>query len=358
MPLTLIACVVVISAGLALPSSAVDANADEIVVSTTIQAAVDAARPGDKVRVPTGTYRENVLVTKNNISIEGGPGAVMDGTGLAGDTGITVTPTASATRIDGFRLSGLQIQNYRENGVLLVSVDKFRISHGKYTNDDQYGIFPVLSSKGLIELNHVSGANDTGIYVGQSADVLVKRNHVSDCTVGIEIENSSNIEVRDNTAIENSVGIFVDVLPGLDVTATTGVKVTGNVLSRNNRPNPVTDLSDLLSQLPSGIGLLNLGGDSVIVMDNIATQNQSAGIVVAQLPPAIAALDPRIDPFPDNNQIRENVALRNGANPDAKLAPFPGSDLLWDFSGTGNCWAGNVFKTSFPPVLPSCPEDD
>jgi len=90
------------------------------------------------------------------------------------------------------------------------------------------------------------------------------------------------------------------------------------------------------------------------VKQNITIQNKSAGIVVIQLPPAVAALDPRINPFPDDNEIRDNLALQNGDDPDTKLDPFSAGDLLWDFSGTGNCWAGNVFKTSFP-ALPVCP---
>ena len=72
--------VIAVLASLVLLGSAVKARARVIVVSNTIQAAVDAANPGDKVRVPPGIYRENVLVTKNNISIEGSFGAVMDGT--------------------------------------------------------------------------------------------------------------------------------------------------------------------------------------------------------------------------------------------------------------------------------------
>jgi len=343
-----------VSFGTALPVSAADPLADEIVVSTTIQAAVDAARPGATIRVPPGRYRENVLVSKNDLTIEGEPGAVLDGAGLAGDTGIEVAPVDPTARIIDFKLSGLQIQNYSQNGVLLVRVDHFKLTQGKYNNNSEYGIFPILSSDGLIESNQVSGSDDTGIYVGQSSNVLVKHNRVSDSTVRIEIENSSNISVVENSSLGNCVGILVDVLPGLDVTRTTEVEIIGNVLRRNNRLNPVTDPSDLLSQLPIGLGLLNLGGDDVIIKNNIVTQNVSAGIAVAQLPAAIAALDPRIDPFPDDNQVLDNVSLRNGSSPDPKLAPLPGVDLLWDFSGSGNCWAHNFFETSFPSPLPAC----
>lgn len=330
------------------------AAAKVVVVSTTIQAAVDLAVAGDTVRVPPGIYHENVFVIKSGLTIDGGGGAVMDGSGLAGETGILVVAALPAGKIEGFHLTGLSIRNYKENGVRLDGVNHFSISHGKYTNNHEYGIFPLHSSNGQIEFNQVSGSNDTGIYIGQSSDVVIEHNQASDCTVGIEVENSSRVNVRGNTAVLNSTGILVDVLPGLDVTATADVTVTDNFLSGNNRPNPIADPTDLLAQLPSGIGLLNLGGDRVLVRNNVVMQNNTAGIVVVQLPPAVASLDGRIDPIPDHNQIRNNVVLQNGRKPDPKLAPLPASDLIWDGSGTRNCWAGNIFNTAFP-ALPGCP---
>jgi parallel beta-helix repeat protein len=337
-------------------SAAIAPNASPSVirVSTTIQAAVDGAQSGDTVLVPPSIYRENVLVTKDNITIVGSRGAVMNGTGLSGNTGIRVAPMAPATSVNGFTLSGLRIQNYNRNGVLLLRADNFHITEGVYADNGEYGIFPILSSNGLIDFNHVSGSDDTGIYVGQSHDLIIEDNHTSDCTLGIEIENSSRIVVRDNTAVENSIGIAVQLVPGLSVKVTSDVEVTNNKIIGNNRPNPVTDPDDLLSLLPSGIGFFDIGGDRVIVRHNIAIQNKSAGIVVIRVPPNFAALDPFINPFPDHNEIRGNVALQNGGDPDPKISPFPGSDLIWDFSGTDNCWVSNVFKTSFP-ALPACP---
>ena len=53
-----------------------------LVVTTTIQAAVDAAQPGDTVVVPPGTYRESVLVTKSHLTIAGSRAAVIDAAGF------------------------------------------------------------------------------------------------------------------------------------------------------------------------------------------------------------------------------------------------------------------------------------
>jgi parallel beta-helix repeat protein len=332
----------------------VQAQSNVVVVTTSIQAAVDATQPGDTVRVPPGIYRENVLVNKNNITIKGQSGAILDGTGLPGNSGITVRPLSPSERIAGFKLSGLQIQNYRRNGVILVRVDDYQIEDGKYINNEEYGIFPIRSSHGLIRGNQVSGSNDTGIYIGQSEDAVIKANYVTDCTVGIDVEVSSNITVKDNRLTGNTIGMTAVVLPGLSLTNTTDVQITDNTFDSNNRANPVTDPTDVLSQLPSGAGLLIIAADQVTVKDNEVMHNNSVGIAVVQVPPALAALDPRIDPFPDNNEIIDNIMMENGGNPDPRISPFPPSDLIWDLSGTGNCWRDNTFKTSFPSPLPDC----
>src|SRR5258706_6566864 len=145
----------------------VRAQSNVIVVSTTIQAAVAAANPGDIIRVPPGIYRENVIINKNNLMIKGQSGAILDGTALPGSSGIMVRASSPSARISRFRLSGLQIQNYRGNGVILIRVDDYQIENGKYINNEEYGIFPILSSHGLIRSNRVSGSDDTGIYIGQ-----------------------------------------------------------------------------------------------------------------------------------------------------------------------------------------------
>ncbi len=326
-------------------------HAKTIFVKSTIQAAVDAAQPGDTIRVPPGVYRENVVVNVDDLTITGSASAVLDGRGLLGTTGIRVTPAAPATMIHGFTLRGLTVRNYSRTGVFLSRVDHYEITNGRYFDNAVYAIFPVRCSDGLIEFNEVAGSEDSGIYVGVSSDVSVRKNHVYDNRVGIEIENSFRIDVDQNFAIDNSIGIFVFVLPLLSVTVTEDILVTDNVMHHNNRPI-VRDPNDPLSQIPTGVGLLNTGADRVLIDSNVATHNDTAGIAIAQLPPELADLDPLIDPFPDDNLTIDNVAQQNGANSDILISPLPGSDLLWDFSGIGNVWLDNVFKTSFPDPLP------
>jgi parallel beta-helix repeat protein len=246
----------------------------------------------------------------------------------------------------------LEIKNYRLDDVSLLSVDDFHISQGSYRDNEEYGIYPIYSSHGRIELNHVSGSADSGIYVGQSEEVLVRNNLCTENTTGIEIENSSYIEARENLVFGNSLGITAFVLPGLTVTKTAKVTIESNVISSNNRPNLATDPSEIISLLPSGVGVLLVGADQVKVQHNVVLDNDSVGVAVIQLPPALAGLDPRIDPFPDQTRIKNNLVLRSGHHPDLRLAPFPGADLIWDLSGIDNSWKENTFVTSFPTILP------
>jgi hypothetical protein len=97
-----------------------------------------------------------------------------------------------------------------------------------------------------------------------------------------------------------------------------------------------------------------IDADRVTIADNLITGNASAGVALIALPPQLAALDPRVDPIPDGDHVTGNTVLGNGAAPDPRLAPFPPRDLLWDGSGTGNCWSGNTFATAFPTPLPAC----
>jgi nitrous oxidase accessory protein NosD len=63
----------------ALAVAPATASANEILVAPpqSIQAAVDAAEPGDTIRVAAGTYREQVIVAKD-LTIRGNPGATIE----------------------------------------------------------------------------------------------------------------------------------------------------------------------------------------------------------------------------------------------------------------------------------------
>ena len=126
------------------------------------------------------------------------------------------------------------------------------------------------------------------------------------------------------------------------------ITLRSNTITNNNRPNTLTDPDEILSRLPDGLGVLVMACDFVTIENNRVMNNDSAGIAVVQLIPELAETDPLVEPFPDHTLVVNNVVMHNGLNPDPRIAPFPGADLLWDFTGVGNTWAGNQYGTSFP----------
>lgn len=323
---------------------------------SSIQAAVDAAPAGAVIRVEAGTYAEAIVVNTPGIKLVGardrkGAGVLIENPG-GEKNGIAVGDGG-----DGFALVNVTVRGFEENGVFLENVDGFLLAGVTSEDDGEYGLFPVLSSNGVIERCRVSGHSDTGIYVGESHDVTVRNSVAFGNVNGIEIENSSGVKLLGNETYDNVVGILVVLLPGLEVKTSSDVLVSGNLVRANNHVNFAAP-GDLASFVPSGSGILVVGVDRTKVEENTVTENQFTGIAVAStlLLGALAGLPPEafadIEPNPDRVAIRDNRVTGNG---DTSPIPFlPAVDLLWDGSGTGNCWDGNTFGTSVPEALPGC----
>ena len=340
----------VVTCGLVATPGTSQAAGDTILVTTTIQAAVDAADPGDTVVVPAGTYRESVSVTKPGITIRGPREAVLDGTGLNLTFGIRVR-SLDGSRLDGFTLDGLTIRGYTRFGSQVSGVDNFRLTGTQYVDNPLYGLFPVRCSHGRVDNNDVSGSFDSGVYVGQCTDVLADHNVTHDNTIGLEVELSTRVVVEDNVSTANAIGALVQISPGRLVKVTRDVVVRRNVLSGNNRPNTVTN--GLLGGLPGGVGVANVAGDDVRILDNVVSGNRSAGIGVVSLPAVVVTLDPVLDPTPDGGEVRGNITRGNGYDPDQRLAPLPGADVVWDLTGSP-CFAVPRTARTFPAMLPAC----
>jgi parallel beta-helix repeat protein len=324
----------------------------------SIQAAVNTARSGQTIYIEAGTYKEEILVDKQNITLIGLKGVHDEGVTIEnpgdGDNGITVRDNG-----DGFVLRDVTVRDFEENGVFLVRVDGFEITNVITIDNGEYGLFPVRCKNGIIENCSATGHTDTGIYVGQSENVVVRKNVAYGNVNGLEIENCANIVVTNNDAYNNVGGILVILLPGLTVKESQNIVVAHNKVHNNNLENfaPPEDGFEVL--VPQGSGILVVGVDNTIVKNNEISNNNFVGVAVVStlilgtlsgLPPEAFA---DIEPNADRVQVINNKLTANGGAPPAGI-PLPGVDLLWDGTGVDNCWKNNHYATSFPAQLPEC----
>lgn len=347
----------------------------------SIQAAVDAASPGDTILVQPGSYAEPgvacpanpaqscaVAITQDNISLigltHGQHGVVLVNPG-GQDVGIQVARTGDpgclsdpAKTVQGSLIRGFTVSGFGSDGLDVVCADSWRVTRVRAIGNVEYGIFPSLVGPGRVDHSFASGANDTGIYVGQSHDVRADHNVAADNVSGFEIENSSAVRMDHNEATGNTAGILSFTLPFLAVTSNSRNRIDHNLVLANNKANTCTPGGDVCA-VPSGSGIAIVAADANRVDHNQVHGNNSFGIIVANLcnafhlsPALCAALG--IDPNPDGNHIVFNKVTGNGAAPDPGIAPLPGADLLWDGTGSGNCWARNSAGSTFPAQLPSC----
>ena len=67
---TTVVALLLAAVAMALPAAA-GARTIKVSEGDSIQAAIDAADPGDTIKIKPGTYAENVWVNKNDITIKG-----------------------------------------------------------------------------------------------------------------------------------------------------------------------------------------------------------------------------------------------------------------------------------------------
>jgi parallel beta-helix repeat protein len=175
---------------------------------------------------------------------------------------------------------------------------------------------------------------------------------------GLEIENCSHVTVTNNQSYDNVDGILIVLLPGLTVNSSSDIMVTHNHVYNNNHVNFAVPGGGFESFVPSGCGILVVGTDNTNVQNNTVQKNNFLGIAVVSTTVlgALAGIPleafASIEPNPDGTLVKDNVVNTNGTVQPA--LPFPASDLLWDGSGTNNCWKSNIYNSSFPTTLPTC----
>jgi Right handed beta helix region len=294
----------------------------------TIQAAVDAARPGDLVLIAPGTYSEQVVVppARKDIVIRGADRnrVVLDGGNGRRHEGIAV-------HASGVAIENLTVRGYGSDGILFAPpagaeepLDGWRVSWVTLANDALHGIDAMGARGGLVEHVLASGHGGAGLRIGrcQPCDALVTDSVAERGLTGFEGVNAGgNIVVAQSQFRDNRVGVLLLTAGDEEPFHQQDTALVGNVIADNDNRR-AAGRGDAF-----GIGVLVRGARRDGVARNRITGHPGAGVLLTSSDAAPAT----------EISVQGNLLRHNGV------------DLALDQrSSTGSCFAQNRFSTSLP----------
>ena len=316
----------------------------------TIQAAVDAAAPGDLVIIAPGTYRESVIVSTDRIVVRGleRDGVVLDGASELGD-GILVAA-------DGVAIENLTVMNFRQNGIIFTGVaasiargsggygaqygsgdavlDGYRVSYVTVANNGLYGLYAFAARNGVFEHSYASGHPDSGFYVGQCrpCNAVLRNLYAEGNAIGYYGTNASgDVWIVESVFVGNRLGIAPNSQDMELLAPQEQSFVIGNLVVENQGVETPEIMEGYF-----GVGIAVGGGNANLVARNRVEGNVGAGIIVQPL----GGYDP------SGNVVRDNVLSGNGHDLVLRLTSRSATSWTAD-----NCFSANTFATSDPTDL-------
>jgi plastocyanin len=308
-----------------------------------IQKAVDAARPGDVVLVSPGVYKEQVTVTKNDITIRG-----LDRNATIVDAEFTRPMGILVQDADNVVIENITARYAVLNNIYWTGSDGFRGSYLTSYNSGDYGVYSFASQHGVIEDSWASGSRDSGFYIGQCKPChqTIRRVKATLSGLGYSGTNAGgDLLLTDSEWWDNyGGGITPNTLDSEENPPQEDIVITNNYVHGNQ--NLSAPYKDPAFASVYGMGIVEAGGNKAVIKNNRVEDHLYFGIVVLPIP----GLGPGpVEPAPVTGNFYASEYNRVEGN---KVSGSGVADLaLGTLAGPGNCFTGNDYGTSLPLAI-------
>ncbi|WTW98613.1 right-handed parallel beta-helix repeat-containing protein [Streptomycetaceae bacterium NBC_01309] len=308
----------------------------------SVQAAVDAAAPGDVVELSAGTYHGSVLIAKDGITLRGprdgeaviSPAAsAEEGVCATGGFGVCVFGTAQKPVVR-VGVESLTVTGFRKTGVKGLHADGLSVTAVHARGNGEHGIGQEFSVRGRFVGNVTESNGQSGLFVGDEPDgtgTVVVGNRAADNRIGVHLRRARHITVSGNRLTDNCAGVFV---VGDETRPIAGdLDIVGNAMAANNRFCPGNERIAHIQ----GSGIVLTGTEGVRIRGNSITDHHgdspmSGGIVMV---PSFTGEGT------SRQEITGNTVVRN----------VPADLAQRDPRGVGNTYAANTCLKSEPADL-------